>query len=70
MALVKIHRDLGYLFCMQTIEMDTEEYYNYSQSSPFLEEFENPFPNKPFINELEENNGKLWQFKSCEGHIH
>ena len=45
--------------------MDTEEYYDYSQSSPFLEEFENPFPNKPFIDELEENYGKLWQFKSC-----
>ena len=46
--------------------MDTEElHYDYSQSSPFLEENENPFPNKPFIDELEENYGKLWQFKSC-----
>ena len=39
--------------------MDTEEYYDYSQSSPFLEEFENPFPNKPFIDKLEDNYGKL-----------
>ena len=44
--------------------MDTEE-YDYSQSVHFLEEFKNPFPNKPFIEELEENYGKLWQFKNC-----
>ena len=44
--------------------MDTEE-YDYSQSVHFLEEFKNPFPDKPFIEELEENYGKLWQFKNC-----
>ena len=42
--------------------MDTEEYYDYFQSSPFLEEFDNPFPNKPFIDELE-NYRKLWQIQ-------
>ena len=56
---------LGTSFCRQTTKMDIEEYYDYSQSSPFLEEFDNPFPNKPFIDELEENYGKLWQFRSC-----
>ena len=44
--------------------MDIEE-YDYSQSVHFLEEFKNPFPDKPFIEELEENYGKLWQFKNC-----
>ena len=56
---------LGTSFCRQTTKMDTEEYYDYSQSSPFLEEFDNPFSNKPFIDELEENYRKLWQFRSC-----
>ena len=44
--------------------MDTEE-YDYSQSVHFLEEFKNPFPDKPFIEELKENYRKLWQFKNC-----
>ena len=56
---------LGTSFCRQTTKMDIEEYYDYSQSSPFLEEFDNPFPNKLFIDELEENYGKLWQFRIC-----
>ena len=56
---------MGTSFCRQMTGMDIEEYYNYSQSFPFLEEFKNSFPNKLFIDELEENYGKLWQFKSC-----
>ena len=43
--------------------MDTKE-YDYFQSVHFLEEFKNPFPDKPFIEELKENYGKLWQFKN------
>ena len=39
-------------------ELDTEE-YDYSQTVHFLEEFENPFADKAFIEELEENYGKL-----------
>ena len=39
--------------------------YDYSPSLPFITEFENPFENVPFIEEMEENNGKLWQFKEC-----
>ena len=50
---------MGTSFCKQARGMDTEEYHDYSQSSPFLEEFENLFPNKLFIDELEENYGKL-----------
>ena len=50
--------------CRKTVEMDTEE-YDYSQSIHFLEEFKNSFANKPFIEELEENYGKFWQFKNC-----
>ena len=44
--------------------MATKEYYDYLQSLPFLEEFQNPFPKKPFIDEFEENYDKLWQFKN------
>ena len=39
--------------------------YDYSPSLPFITEFENPFENMPFIKEMEENYGKLWQFKEC-----
>ena len=46
--------------CRHTTGMDTEEYYDYYQSSPFLIEFENLFPKKLFIDELEENYGRLW----------
>ena len=44
--------------CRKTTEMGTEE-YDYSQSVHFLEEFENPFVDKLFIEELEESYDKL-----------
>ena len=43
--------------------MADEESYDYSQSLPFITEFKNSIPNEPFIDELQENYGKLWQFK-------
>jgi hypothetical protein len=39
--------------------------YNYSAMSPFIEEFKNPFSDRPFIIEMEENYGSLWQLKNC-----
>jgi hypothetical protein len=39
--------------------------YEYLGMSHFIEEFQNPFPDKPFITEMEENYGLLWQFKDC-----
>jgi hypothetical protein len=34
--------------------------YNYSGMTHFIEEFKNPFAEKPFISETEENYGMLW----------
>ena len=45
--------------------MERVENYDYSSSLPFIDEFENPFENVRFIDEMEENYGKLWQFKNC-----
>ena len=45
--------------------MANEESYDYSQSLPFITEFQNPIPEEPFIDELQENYGTLWQFKDC-----
>ena len=45
--------------------MEQVDNYDYSPSLPFIAEFENPFENVPFIEEMEENFGKLWQFKEC-----
>ena len=45
--------------------MEQVDNYDYSPSLPFIDEFENPFKNVPFIEEMEENYGKLWQFKNC-----
>jgi hypothetical protein len=39
--------------------------YDYSAMSPFIEEFRNPFSDRPFITEMEENYGSLWQLKNC-----
>ena len=39
--------------------------YDYSGMSHFIEEFQNPFTDRPFISEMEENYESLWQFKSC-----
>jgi hypothetical protein len=39
--------------------------YDYSTMSPFIEEFRNPFSDRPFITEMEENYGFLWQLKNC-----
>jgi hypothetical protein len=39
--------------------------YNYSGMSHFIEEFQNPFIDRPFISEMEENYMSLWQFRDC-----
>jgi hypothetical protein len=40
--------------------MDTSDDYNYSGMVHFIEEFQNPFADKSFIFEMEENHGSLW----------
>ena len=45
--------------------MEHIDNYDYFPSLPFITEFENPFEGVPFIEEMEENYGKLWQFKNC-----
>ena len=45
--------------------MANSDGYDYSAISPFIEEFQNPFPDRPFITELEDNYGSLWQLKNC-----
>jgi hypothetical protein len=39
--------------------------YDYSGISHFIEEFQNLFIDRPFISEMEENYGTLWQFRNC-----
>ena len=39
--------------------------YNYSAMSSFIKEFQNPFSDRPFIIEMEDNYGILWQLKNC-----
>jgi hypothetical protein len=39
--------------------------YDYSSMSHFIEEFRNPFSDRPFITKIEENYGMLWQFNDC-----
>jgi hypothetical protein len=39
--------------------------YDYSGMSHFIEEFQNLFTDRPFISEMEENYGSLWQFRDC-----
>jgi hypothetical protein len=41
------------------------EGYNYSGMSYFIVEFQNPFTDRSFISEMEENYGSLWQFRNC-----
>jgi hypothetical protein len=36
-----------------------------SAMSPFIEEFQNPFSDRPSITEMEKNYGSLWQLKNC-----
>jgi hypothetical protein len=61
--------------------MAISDEYDYSAMSPFIEEFRNPFSDRPFITEMEENYGSLWQLKNCvigwtlgvsrhNGHVH
>jgi hypothetical protein len=45
--------------------MASTDGYNYSGMSHFIEEFQNPFTDRPFISEIEENYGSLWQFRDC-----
>jgi hypothetical protein len=39
--------------------------YDYSSMTHFIEKFRNPFSDRLFITEMEENYGMLWQFKDC-----
>jgi hypothetical protein len=39
--------------------------YDYSGMSHFIEEFQNPFTDRPFISEMVENYGTLWKFRDC-----
>jgi hypothetical protein len=39
--------------------------YDYLGMSHFIEEFQNPFTDRPFIFEIKENYGSLWQFRDC-----
>jgi hypothetical protein len=61
--------------------MAISDEYDYSAMFPFIEEFRNPFSNRPFIREMDENYGSLWQLKNCvigwtlgvsryNGHVH
>ena len=45
--------------------MASTDGYDYSRMSHFIEEFQNPFTNRPFISEMGENYGSLWQFTDC-----
>ena len=45
--------------------MAISDNYDYSAMSPFIKEFQNPFSDRPFITELEENYESLWQLKNC-----
>ena len=45
--------------------MDSQDDYDYGGSAPFLVEFENPYPDRPFIEEGALNYGKLWRFADC-----
>ena len=47
------------------LAMEHEDSYDYFRSLSFITEFINPFGGVPFIEEMEENYGKLWQFKDC-----
>jgi hypothetical protein len=40
--------------------MATSDGYDYSRMSHFIEEFQNPFADKAFIYEMEENYRLLW----------
>ena len=50
---------------MQVKAMAISDGYDYSAMSPFIEEFQNSFLDRPFISELEDNYGSLWQLKKC-----
>ena len=39
--------------------------YDYCSMPHFMEEFHNPFSDRPFITKMEENYKMLWQFKDC-----
>jgi hypothetical protein len=45
--------------------MASTDGYDYSGMSHFIEEFQNPFTDRSFISEMEENYGTLWQFSNC-----
>ena len=44
--------------------MEQVDNYDYFPNLPFINKFENPFENVPFIEEMEENYRKLCQFKN------
>ena len=56
------------IFChsrLQVQNMAGEEDYDYSATLPFVEAFTGWARDEPFITDMPETYGKLWQFKSC-----
>jgi hypothetical protein len=45
--------------------MASTDAYDYSGMSHFIEEFQNPFTDRPFISKMVENYGTLWKFRDC-----
>lgn len=45
--------------------MAESENYDYSSTTPFMEPFQNPLGETPFIYDMPSNYGSLWQFKDC-----
>jgi hypothetical protein len=45
--------------------MASTDAYDYLGMSHFIEEFQNPFTDRPFISEMVENYGTLWKFRDC-----
>lgn len=45
--------------------MDDDDSYDYSATEYFLQKFDNPVAPSPFIDDVVENYGTLWEFKDC-----
>jgi hypothetical protein len=45
--------------------MASTDGYDYLGMSHFIKEFQNPFTDRPFISEMEENYGFPWKFRDC-----
>lgn len=48
--------------CVEMVELDN---YDYWSTTLFIELFQNPLRETPFIYEMESNNITMWQFKDC-----